>query len=71
MPIGAVIEADGDRAAVFVVGDGVARRRAVRVAFIAPDAVALSEGLAPGETVVTDGALYLQDGERIEVVSGP
>lgn len=70
-PVGAVIEADGERAAVFIAADGVARRREVKVAFIAPESVALSAGLAPGETVVTDGALYLEDGERIEVVSGP
>ena len=70
VPIAAIIEADGDRAAVYVVEDGIARRRAVRVAFIAPQAVALTEGLRPGERVVTDGALYLQDGERVEIVGG-
>lgn len=67
VPIGALIEADGDRAAVFVVEDGVARRRPVRVAFIAGGQVAVAEGARPGETVVTDGALYLGDGERIEI----
>jgi multidrug efflux pump subunit AcrA (membrane-fusion protein) len=71
VPIAAVIEADGDHAAVYVVEDGVARRRAVRVAFIAPEAVALTEGLAPGERVVTDGALYLQDGQPVEIVPAP
>jgi multidrug efflux system membrane fusion protein len=70
-PIAAVIEADADKAAVFVVQDGVARRRPVRVAFIAADAVAVSEGLKAGETVVTDGALYLEDGEQIQVASPP
>jgi len=40
----------------------------VRVAFIAPQSVALAEGVQPGERVVTDGALYLQDNERIEIV---
>lgn len=68
-PIAAVIEADGDRAAVFVVQDGVVRRRPVRIAFIAPTAVAVAEGLQAGETVVTDGALYLEDGEQIQVVA--
>lgn len=68
-PIAAVIEADGDRAAVFVLEDGVARRQAVRIAFIAPAAVAIAEGLRVGETVVTDGALYLEDGEKIQVVT--
>ncbi|TFG85123.1 MAG: efflux RND transporter periplasmic adaptor subunit [Chromatiales bacterium] len=68
-PIAAVIEADGDQAAVFVAQDGVARRRPVRVAFIAPAAVAIAEGLKAGEVVVTDGALYLEDGESIQVVA--
>jgi multidrug efflux pump subunit AcrA (membrane-fusion protein) len=67
-PIAAVIEADGDQAAVFVVEDGTARRRPVSVAFIAPTAVAISSGLTAGENVVTDGALYLEDGEKIQVI---
>lgn len=68
VPIDAVVEGDHDRASVFVIEGDRARRRAVRVAFIAPQAVALAEGLAPGENVVTDGALYLEDNERIEKV---
>jgi RND family efflux transporter MFP subunit len=65
VPVAAVIEADRDQAAVFVPDGGVARRRAVTVAFIADDRVALRGGLAPGDTVITDGALYLADGEAI------
>ncbi len=69
--IAAVVEGDRDRASVFVLANDRAKRRNVRVAFIANDQVALSEGLAPGETIVTDGALYLQDEERISVVQDP
>lgn len=69
VPIAAVVEGDGDRASVFVVNGNRVKRRSVRVAFIAPESVALAEGLQPGERVVTDGALYLQDDERIEVVA--
>jgi len=69
VPIAAVIEADGDQAAVLVAQDGVARRRPVRIAFITPSAVAIAEGLKAGEVVVTDGALYLEDGEAIQVVA--
>lgn len=67
VPIAAIIEADGDQAAVFVPDNGVARRRPVTVAFIAGDRVAIRAGLAPGAPVITDGALYLADGERIAV----
>jgi membrane fusion protein, multidrug efflux system len=69
VPIAAVVEGDRDRASVFVVNGDRAKRRSVRVAFIAPEAVALDEGVQAGEHVVTDGALYLQDGDLIEVVS--
>jgi RND family efflux transporter MFP subunit len=68
VPIAAVVEGDGDRASVFVVNGDRVKRREVRVAFFAPTSVALADGLKPGERVVTDGALYLQDDERIEIV---
>lgn len=70
VPIGAIIEADGDEATVYVPADGIARRRSVRVAFIAGEAVAIRAGLAPGEQVITDGALYLADGEAIVQAPG-
>lgn len=68
VPIAAVVEGDRNRASVFVVNGDRVQRREVRVAFIAPEAVALDDGVKPGEKVVTDGALYLQDGELIEIV---
>jgi multidrug efflux pump subunit AcrA (membrane-fusion protein) len=68
-PIAAIIEADGNQAAVFVAENGVARRRAVQVAFIVDAAVAIAGGLKAGDVVVTDGALYLEDGEPIQVVA--
>ena len=73
VPIAAIVEGDGRRASVFVVDGANARRRAVQVAFIGPESVALASGLEPGVRVVTDGALYLQDGEPIAVqtASGP
>ncbi|MGD9597916.1 MAG: efflux RND transporter periplasmic adaptor subunit [Steroidobacteraceae bacterium] len=68
VPIAAIVEGDGRRASVFVVHGERARRRDVDVAFIAQDGVALSGGLAIGETVVTDGALYLADGDPVTIV---
>jgi RND family efflux transporter MFP subunit len=64
-PVAAIVEADGKQAAVFVVSEGVAKRRPVQVAFIDTAGVAIASGLTVGETVVTDGALYLADGERV------
>jgi multidrug efflux pump subunit AcrA (membrane-fusion protein) len=64
----ALVEGDGDRASVFVVKDGTAQRRNVRVAFITADSIALESGIATGEQVVTDGALFLENGESVEVL---
>jgi multidrug efflux system membrane fusion protein len=71
VPIASIVEGDGRRASVFVLDHSkdsvIAKRRAVEVAFIDGVQVALSQGLNAGEKVVTDGALYLQDGERVLV----
>jgi len=68
-PLAAVVEGDGDRASVFVVEAGKAKRQPVRIAFITNGAAALAEGLADGAQVVTDGALYLEDGEAVRVLA--
>lgn len=67
VPIGAVLEGEGERAAVFIAEGSVARRREVRVAFITADGAAIREGLAAGEQVITAGAPYLEDGDAIAV----
>ena len=71
VPIAAIVEGDGRRASVFVLhGAGtsqIAQRRAVEVAFIDGLDVAITGGVEPGERVITDGALYLQDGEHVLV----
>lgn len=67
VPISSIVEGEGRRASVFVIDAGHARRREVQVAFIEHDRVALDQGLTAGERVVTDGALYLEDGEAVSV----
>ena len=68
VPVDALLEADGDRASVFVVSGGRARRRAVRVATIQGDRVAVREGLAGDTSVVVTGATYLDDGAAVTVL---
>jgi len=70
VPIGSIVEGDGHRASVYVLDNDRARRREVQVAFIANDRVALTSGVEVGEQVITDGALYLDDGEQV-AVQGP
>jgi multidrug efflux system membrane fusion protein len=67
VPVGAVVEGDNDHASVFVVNGNRVKRREIRVAFIDPRGVAISSGVQPGEQVVTEGALYLEDQQLIEV----
>lgn len=66
VPIGAIVEGDGYQASVYVLEGEHARRRPVQVAFIDNQGVALRSGVEAGETVITDGALYLEDGERVQ-----
>jgi RND family efflux transporter MFP subunit len=68
-PLAAIVEGDRDRASVFLVAAGKAKRQPVRIAFITNGAAALAEGLAEGDQVVTDGALYLEDGEAVRVLA--
>jgi membrane fusion protein, multidrug efflux system len=72
VPMAALVEGDGDRASVFVIdgGEGASKavRRDVKVAFITADSIALESGLEAGESVITDGALFLENGEAVEVV---
>jgi multidrug efflux system membrane fusion protein len=68
IPMAALVEGNGDRASVFVISDGKALKRDVRVAFITADSIALESGIISGESVITDGALFLENGERVEVL---
>lgn len=67
VPIGAIVEGDGRTARLFVLDKDRARRRDVEVAFIEGDTVALIGGVETGEQVITDGALYLEDGEQVAI----
>lgn len=69
IPIESLLEADGSHATVFAVSaDGRrAVRRAVTIAFVAGDRVAVTSGLEGVTTVVTDGAAYLDDGATVRI----
>ena len=50
---------------VFVVDKGVANVRRVKVLRVLDHETVIGEGLAGGETVVTDGQLLLSEGSRV------
>jgi RND family efflux transporter MFP subunit len=67
VPIGAIVEGAGRSARLFVLDKDRARSRDIEVAFIEGGIVALANGVDAGEQVITDGALYLEDGERVAI----
>lgn len=72
LPLEAVVEADADSAVVFTLppGSTTVERRTVRIAQLLPDRAAVATGLASGERVITRGAAWLGDRQRVRVVTG-
>jgi membrane fusion protein (multidrug efflux system) len=64
-PRAAVVEDDGSRH-VFVVADGKAQRRAVRIGLADGDRVQVLDGVAAGEQVVVVGQATLTDGAPVQ-----
>jgi RND family efflux transporter MFP subunit len=69
IPIASLLEADGSHATVFAVSaDGRrAERRAVTIAFVTGERVAVASGLEGVARVVTDGAAYLDDSTTLRI----
>lgn len=59
----------GQKKTVFVVEDGKALQRAVTLGERQPGLVEITEGLKPGETVVTAGQMKLHDGIKVRPVA--
>ncbi len=68
VPIAAVVDGDGRSAHVFLINSGVARKQQVEIDFIVDEQVAVKSGLKSGDAVITEGALYLQDGDPVRVL---
>jgi len=70
VPVAALLEAEGERASVYVLApDGrSARRTAVRVGRMVGDVVEVKEGLRAGDRVVVEGAAYLREGSSVRVL---
>ena len=64
VPAGALFR-EGDGWAVFVVEEGRARRRTVRLGHRNPDEAEVAEGLRLGETVVVHPSDAVRDGARV------
>jgi len=60
-----------DRQFVFVIEDGVARRRQVQTGARRPGLVEITDGLAPNESIIVEGTLKVRDGTPVTRVDGP
>jgi multidrug efflux system membrane fusion protein len=69
-PQGAIQTGQQGTYAYVVKADQTVESRPVTVARNMTDGAVIAKGLAPGETVVTDGQLRLSPGAKIEVVTG-
>lgn len=58
---------EGSNQYVFVVTDGVAKKRQVQLGRRIPGFVAIDSGLEAGESVITEGAHKVRDGGAVEV----
>jgi HlyD family secretion protein len=69
LPLESVVGADG-YSYVFVVGhDNVVERRQIETGSVLGDSIEITAGLDGGETVVANGAGFLKDGDRVDVVA--
>ena len=55
---------------VFIEVNGIAKLRNVSVGLRQGNAVQITKGLKPGESVIVFGGSNLKDGEKVEVQSG-
>ncbi|MBI5904561.1 MAG: efflux RND transporter periplasmic adaptor subunit [Deltaproteobacteria bacterium] len=60
-------DVSGRRGEVFLVDNGVARRRAVATGAVQGGAVEIPSGLPPGAPVITRGGFLLSDGDAVKV----
>ena len=71
VPVTALVDADGQRATVYVLDreQNVARRKEVTLGPLLGEQVIVTAGLIAGEPVITDGAAWLTDGRSVRVVT--
>ncbi len=67
VPLKAVVNVSGQRPTVFRVNEGTVRRSHVSLGQLVGESVVVTEGLNPGDTVVTAGHWRLLDGDPVEV----
>jgi len=67
VPLDGVFERFGSQH-VYVVEDGMARRRAIVLGPVRAGFAEVTQGIEPGETVVVKGVIRVVDGSKVQVV---
>jgi membrane fusion protein, multidrug efflux system len=69
IPFEAVVEAEGHTGYVYTVTDSMtARKKMITIAAVYDSYAAISEGLEGVSRVVTEGAAYLAEGDKVEII---
>lgn len=69
IPIESIVKSNGSHATIFVIKNGKAHKKQVQISQLLGEQVAISAGLDDVESVVTVGAIFLEEGDEVEVVS--
>ncbi len=72
VPVSALVDANGRRGTVYILDttNNVARRKDVTLGAMLGEQVVVTQGLAVGDAIITDGAAWLTDGRAVRVVDG-
>jgi RND family efflux transporter MFP subunit len=69
VPVGSVVEADGQAGYIFSITDSMtARKIKVGIITVSGDRTAIKTGIEEIGLIVTEGAAYLRDGDKIKIV---
>lgn len=70
IPRGAIID-EGGESSVFIIDNGIAKRRSIRTGLTANGRVEILDGLSGTEQIIVVGQTGLRDGSRVEVINSP
>ena len=69
VPLESLLGANDNLASVYVYSDGEVKKRKIRTGRIMGDLVMVTEGIALGELVVTEGAKYIMKDSSVKAVN--
>ena len=70
LDVGAIVSDPGGESFVWSVDSGVVKKQKVRMGDAVQDKIAILEGIAVGDVVVTAGTSFLQEGMKVRLMTG-